>query len=220
MHSNFEADQMENDQQLPDHVRDQAIEYLNRYLDSKIQLEDACRKARKLSRVKWFREMLDELADYEQPDMPYSATDSCFHPHWAESATRRTICFLEQGRQYDDGLKLWQRLLFRIAVILFLVSLFSVFATSIAQDYLGEESWAGKLFPVFAIVTGSMMAVLFSLYAIGLLGAGIHIFRVRVLRQDLRSKSDLDIWPYLNREDYEHDKATSFTRSIPLQADP
>lgn len=194
---------------LPADVRDEAIAQLERYLASESRLQDACIKASKRSRIKWYRQLLRELkryASYEvNDDIQYAVKASPHHPQWSEAATKRAILFLQSDRQYDDNTGPIKKTL-RCAYALTLVSSFVVFfASGIYWDWLDGGAMAGRLFEYSAIACAICMAPLALFEAGEILRDLKYVFRVRVLRQAIRPKAAQDIWPYRDRRDYELD---------------
>ena len=87
------------------------------------------------------------------------------------------------------------------------------------REFIYQTAWIDQAVTAVAISIAIYLGALFCFYLIGNLFAGIHIFRVRVLRQDLTSHSDNDIWPYLKCEDLEQDKRAIGSDLSQLQDD-
>jgi hypothetical protein len=197
---------MASDQQLPEQVRDQTISYLKKFLDSEIDLEAACRKARKLSRVKWFRQLLDELVLYDQPHLPTSPQDSPNSHEEVAAAAHRTILYLRSGRVYEDGSGPIASLLGGLFAFVMLGGFIALMSLGLIKTFLFQAAWIDLAINAMAIAIAVCLGVLFCFYVVGNFFASVHIFRVRVLRQDLTPDPDTDSWPYLEREEYERDK--------------
>lgn len=193
-------------QPLPTDERERVVAEFERALADAYPLIQLRHKARKLSRHKWYREMIDELYQFEMPDLPNAPQDKGIKHRELRAAVERVKLFVQSGRVYDDGVSPRMRMVERLIGVLFLAGLLGFIGLLILSDVLGEDSWAAGLFPVFAVVMGLILGGLVVLHLLGLCGAGVHIFRVRVLRQDLTPGELDDVWPYLSTDEYLADK--------------
>ena len=193
-------------EEIPDDVRTQVIRECQALLDDPGQSPfELPRRVRKLSRVTWFWRMLDDYEQFEAPRLPYSPNDRTTHEDDARAALERLIIFLGNGRHYDDGVSRSQRSLFYLFGAFVFGSILAFMACMLGEHYYGEDSWVGRLVPYTLGALAIGIGSLFLLYFAGQILSGIHIFRVRVLRQDLTPAPSTDIWPYLDTDDFRLD---------------
>lgn len=204
---------------ITDEVRAEAVVSLGRFIDDEASFESAIAGARKLSRCKWYREMLSELEDYAMPRLPYAPRDTTSNLTSALEAMSRVVLMLRLRRVYVDTTPRLLNFVGKLLGYTFLVSSVVLLGMLAATMFLGQTSWIDRAFMIPGIVAASTFGCVFLAYVVVQFAAGIHIFRVRVLRQDLRHKLKEDIWPYLDRETYETDLVKSKLDS-PLQAGP
>lgn len=195
-------------QHVTDEVRAQAVTLLEQYIAGTTRLEDACHAAKKLTKAKWFRSMFDELTEYALPSLPASPSDTNSGEIAAQAAAKRVICLLQSGREYVEVVWLVDKVLNRVFISFMLICLMGVVLSIVVESTSASSDAAHRWTVVFAMGLGIGILFLALVAAISTVAAGIHIVRVRILRQDLSAKLDEDIWPYSDRALLDQDMAT------------
>jgi len=196
---------------LPEHVKREVIALLQQYMANDLSFDATIYQARKLSRLHWYRQMLDDLrTDYDPdlPRLPNAPGDALYlrSPLSTHKAMQRLIRFIQSDRTYNDGEPAWVCWLNRVVIVVFVSCIVALMATLFVQHQLGQDDTLQAVANGLGIVALICFVPIAVIHTLSLTQAGVHIFRVRVLRQDLRCELEQDIWPYVDRTDYEADQ--------------
>ena len=193
-------------QPLADGIHELAAAELEKYLAGDARFEEACLCARQLSKVRWYREMLDELTNM-QLSLPLSPSREVPVDQQARAATQRVILFLRNARIYEDDTGPFARALGWGVGIGLLSGFVLLLVFGLIAFFFEPGPWINTAFTATAILMGGCLLPVLVTHVLGLVLAAVIIFRVRVLRQDLTPGEFDDIWPYVEAADYRADLA-------------